>query len=162
MHCIPYNFRTNKIIGRKRHRGLDEPGARSLFVDHDQGRLYVLVNYGKSPYIFVICCRCNEIINRIEIPVDNINPDGSWVTQSSHDRKAIAKDFSNNHLLVIEDEKLFDVDTLRDTAKRIKSNKKFQYIVSNPLSKITYLITNEYDEDSENPYFNNLCIMQKK
>jgi len=92
--------------------------------------------------------------------VNNKSPGGGFTLQSSHDKHAIALDY-NNHLLVIENKMLYDLDPFSKRIKRIKIDKEFKYVVSNPGSKRIYLIASEYDEDPENPYSYSLYIMNE-
>jgi len=56
---------------------------------------------------------------------------------------------------------LYDLDPFSKRIKRIKIDKEFKYVVSNPGSKRIYLIASEYDEDPENPYSYSLYIMNE-
>ena len=93
--------------------------------------------------------------------MNNKSPGGGFTLQSSHDKHAIALDYNNNHLLVIENKMLYDLDPFSKRIKRIKIDKEFKYVVSNPGSKRIYLIASEYDEDAENPYSYSLYIMNE-
>jgi len=156
LYTVKYNFKTRKIISTEQHKGYTEhfrdPGPRSLFVDTKEGKLYFLVNYDQGPYVFTLCCKSNKIIEKMAIPVNNKSPDGSFTSDLSHDKHAIALNYTNGHLFVIENTMIYDLDPLNKTVKKMKSDIQFKYVVSNPHSKRTYFIISERDDDAENPY----------
>jgi hypothetical protein len=159
LYCMEYNFINNKILKQTEHRPGSDPGPRSLFIDSKNAKLYALVNHSLAPHVFVVCCRCNRLIDKIKLPANKLL-DGVVKPDFTHHKNAIALDYNTNHLMVIENSELFDVDPLQRKVEKIKINKKFEYIVSNPNSKNTYFVSSDYDEDAENPYSNSLTVMR--
>jgi len=160
LYCVDYDFRTNKFLKQRKYNPRSDPGPRSLFLDQSKDRLYTLVNHSLAPYLFVVCCRCNRLIDKIKLPA-NIDSDGSVRSDFAHHKNAITLDQFTDHLMVIENSKLFDIDPFQRTVKKIKINKNFEYVLSNPNTKNTYFISSDYDEESENPYSNSLNILRK-
>ena len=90
LYCIDYNFCNNKILKQIEYRPGSDPGPRSLFLDTNNARLYALVNHSLAPHIFVVCSKCNQLIDKIELPANKIQ--GGVRHDFTHHKNAIALD----------------------------------------------------------------------
>jgi predicted ATP-dependent endonuclease of OLD family len=124
------NYRVEKelVIGRY--------GPIALTIDKNQKKVYALSNDDQvsGSSIYVIDSESNNIINKILIP-------GITSSISPYRGNIMAPGYNNMNLLVVLDNKLFVIDTLKkEILKRLK-NFRYQNIISSNDGKNIYVVT---------------------